>query len=656
MLSFMILKVFRNLAAVFLCLCMCAVQAAGAKRPAADESLLAAYDAYRAGDPIKFQKHARNLEGHVLTPWLDYWRLSMRLEDIPNRDVREFFATYPAHYVTERLRADWLRVLGKRSEWPEFDRQAALYAREDLEVSCYRWLSRLERGDDGALIDAMAMWLEPAELPDGCQRVALTLWARGRVSITDVWRRVRVLFENGQISAAKTALALLPKAEAPDERLLAEAARQPRRVFARAPSAREGRATREVDVLAGIRFARNEPSAAAAALAGPLAERFTEAELQYLWGIVAYEAAREHHDSALDWFARAGDLPLDDRQLAWKVRAALREGQWTVVRDSIDRMSSARAHESSWIYWYGRALAALGEETGSRAHFLRIAGHADFYGLLASEELGYTAMLPEATHVPTEPEVAAAAAEPGLARALELIRLGIRVEGVREWLFTIRSFDDVRLIAAAEVARRGGIYDRAIHTADRTSRVHNFALRYPLPYHDVFREYAGTHGVDEAWVLGLVRQESRFNVDARSSAGAAGLMQVMPHTARYVAAKIGLRNYRAKNVTDIPTNVTLGTGYLKVVMQQLGHPVLASAAYNAGPSRARRWRDDKPLEGAVYVESIPFPETRDYVKKVMSNAMFYAAVLDKKPVALKARLGVIAPPGAVEAVLEPELR
>jgi len=342
------------------------------------------------------------------------------------------------------------------------------------------------------------------------------------------------------------------------------------------------------------------------------------------------------------------------------VRVALREGQWTVVRDSIDRMSSARAHDSAWIYWYGRSLAALGEETGSRAHFLRIAGHTDFYGLLASEELGYIAMLPESSHVPSEPEVAAAAAEPGLARALELIRLGIRVEGVREWLFTIRSFDDVRLIAAAEVARRVGVYDRAIHTADRTSRVHNFALRYPLPYHDVFREYAGTHGVDEAWVLGLVRQESRFNVDARSSAGAAGLMQVMPHTARYVAAKIGLRNYRSKSVTDISTNVTLGTGYLKMVMQQLGHPVLASVAYNAGPSRARRWRDDKPLEGAVYVESIPFAETRDYVKKVMSNAMFYAAVLDKKAVPLKARLGVISPPGAVEAAIEaaiePDLR
>jgi soluble lytic murein transglycosylase len=175
----------------------------------------------------------------------------------------------------------------------------------------------------------------------------------------------------------------------------------------------------------------------------------------------------------------------------------------------------------------------------------------------------------------------------------------------------------------------------------------------------VFRGYAATHGVDEAWVLGLVRQESRFNTEARSSAGAAGLMQVMPGTARYVAGKMGLRNYR-RHMNEVETNVTLGTKYLKLVLEQLGHPVLASAAYNAGPSRARRWRDDKPLEGAVYIESIPFAETRDYVKKVMANAAYYSAVLEKKSVPLKSRLGVILPPGAAEppvpAVLDEEPR
>jgi soluble lytic murein transglycosylase len=644
----MISKVFRNLAAGLACFLAAAGAGAKNSKDSVDESLLGAYDAYRAGDPIKFARHAKKLEGHVLEPWLDYWRLSMRLEDAANREVREFLATHANLYVTERMRSDWLRVLGKRSEWPEFERQSARFMRDDLEVSCYRWIARLEHGDDSALADAMAMWLEPAELPEGCQRLSAILSTRGRLSVTDVWQRVRVLFEHGQITAAKTALALLPKSEAPDERMLAEAARQPKRFIERLPKVLDTRAAHEVAVLGAVRYARNDATAVAAALEGPLAERLSDTELKYLWSVVGYEGAREHHDEALNWFSRAGDAPLDDRHLAWKIRAALRGGQWPVVRESVDRMSLGAAHQPAWIYWYGRALASQGEEMGSRAYFLRIAGQTDFYGLLAAEELGYVLALPDITHVPSEEEVAAAAAEPGLQRALELIRLGIRVEGVREWLFTIRSFDDARLLAAAELAHRSAVYDRAIHTADRTSRLHNFTLRYPMPYQDVFRGYAASHGVDEAWVLGLVRQESRFNTDARSSAGAAGLMQVMPRTARYVAARIGLRNYRPKTVTEVETNVTLGTGYLRLVMEQLGHPVLASAAYNAGPARARRWRDDKPLEGAIYVESIPFPETRDYVRKVMANAVYYSAVLEKKPVPLKARLGVIQPPGALE--------
>jgi soluble lytic murein transglycosylase len=322
------------------------------------------------------------------------------------------------------------------------------------------------------------------------------------------------------------------------------------------------------------------------------------------------------------------------------------------VRDAIDLMSGEARQDPAWTYWYGRALAAQGEETGSRAYYLRIAGKPDFYGLLASEELGYVMTLPHVSYVPREEDVAAAGREPGLVRALELIRIGLRAEGVREWLFTLRGFDDAKLLAAAELARRAEVYDRAIQAADRTERVHNFSLRYPVPFRDVFREYAKTHQLDEAWVLGLVRQESRFVSDARSSAGAAGLMQLMPSTARYVAAKIGLRNYQHKRVIEVPTNISLGTSYLKMVLDQLGHPVLAAAAYNAGPNRARRWRDARPLEGAIYAETIPFSETRDYVKKVTANAMFYAALLGKPPMPVKERLGTVPAREAGEPVDE----
>lgn len=620
--------------------------------PADDAAVRAAYDAYQAGDALKYARLAKKLEGHVLTPWLDYWRIAMRLEDTPDKDVLAFLDQHSKTYVAEVLRGDWLKVLGGRADWTEFDRQLALYPRDDLEVRCYAALMSAQKenaaGQALNLADLDWMWLEPAELPAGCGKLVDRMLDDGKVTVSDVWRRVRLLFAKGQITAAKTALGYLDKPDSPDERLLVDAARQPKRVLERLPRNLEKRATREVVVLAVVRYSRNEPGAAAKVLEQKLAMQLPEADVRYLWGCIAYEAAREHVPEALKWYAKAGRL--DEDQLAWKVRAGLRAGDWDVVREAIDRMPAVMRHESNWTYWYGRALAAKGESVGSRAYYLRIAGQTDFYGLLAAEELGYVSTLPETLYVPTEADVQAASEDKSLARALELIRLGIRTEGVKEWLYSVRYFDDAKLLAASEFARRQEIWDRSIQAADRTVRSHNFALRYPMPYREVFTEYAKAYELDESWILGIVRQESRFITDARSAAGAAGLMQVMPRTARFIAHRMGMRNYQRKGVSDVGTNVTLGAGYLRLVLDQLGSEVLASAAYNAGPARARRWRDDtKPLEGAVYIETIPFPETRDYVKKVMANSVFYAALIKNQVQPLKPRLGSIAPKNGADS-------
>jgi soluble lytic murein transglycosylase len=622
---------------------------------AADDAITGAYDAWRAGDAMKLARHSKKLDGHLLAPWLEYWRLSLRLEDATAEDMRGFFEQHGQTYPGELLRLEWAKVLGKREAWKEFDREVALVPRPDLEFRCFALASRIERGNEAALKEADEIWLHPEELPPGCQRLADRLDRLGRLTITDVWQRVRILFENGHITAAKTALGYLPRAESPDERMLAEAARAPKRLLDRLPKDLARRSNREVVVLAAIRHARRDPEAVAAALDGRLGDLLPEREVKYLWARVAHEGARDHHEHTMRWYAKAGDARMDDNQLAWKVRAALRRGHWKTVRATIDRMSHAARQEPAWSYWYGRALAVAGDEAGARAYYLRISGQTEFYSQLASEELGYVPALPEVTYLPTDEEIERTAREPGLQRALELIRLGLRTEGVREWLFTLRGFDDTRLLAAAEVAHRAGIYDRAIQAADRTERLHNFALRYPLPYRDVFESYAKAQGLDEAWVYGLVRQESRFITHARSSAGAAGLMQIMPRTAKFIAAKIGLRNFKPASVTEVKTNVNLGTGYMKLVLDQLGHPVLASAAYNAGPGRARRWRDARPLEGAIYAETIPFSETRDYVKKVMANAVFYAALLGKPIVPIKARLGTIPAREAGESIEDEDL-
>ena len=615
--------------------------AAAPKQSPADDALLKSYDAYRAGDALKLARHAAVLNGHVLAPYVEYWRLQLRLEEAAAREVREYLQKYAGSYLADRLRADWLKELGKRAEWQSFDLELAPLVHEDIEIRCYAWSSRLARGDESAYGEARAMWLEPRALPEGCAELAAKMASEGRVAAPQVWQRVRLLLESGQLAAAKSALARLADGDMPEERLLSQAAASPQRVLSNPPKGLEKRATREMVLFAFVRLARTDPRPAAEVLRGPLGERLPEADRNYLWGRIAYEAARRHLREALAWYRLAGDADLSDEQLAWKARAALRGGDWQMVRDAIDPMSVLARQDPAWTYWYGRALGAQGQADGARAYFLRISGQPSFYSLLASEELGGGAAVPEPFHVPDEDEVAQAKRHAGLARALELYRLGLRNEATREWIFSIRSMDDRQLLAAAELARRAEVFDRAINTADKTARLHNYRVRFLAPFRDVFREHARAFELEEAWVLGLVRQESRFIVDAKSSAGARGLMQLMPATARWVARKIGM-SYSRERVAEVETNVTLGTRYLKYVLDDLGHPVLACAAYNAGPSRARRWRDARPLEGAVYAETIPFNETRDYVKKVMANTVFYSALLGGKVLPLKERLGVIA--------------
>ena len=286
---------------------------------------------------------------------------------------------------------------------------------------------------------------------------------------------------------------------------------------------------------------------------------------------------------------------------------------------------------------------ALGRDKEAEPLLKQLATSFGFYGQLAQEELGGIAPVPAAGFRPSAEDVRAMTQHAGLRRALELYRMNQRTEATWEWQWAIRGFDDRQLLAAAEVARRHQIYDRTIGTADRTVLLHDFALRYPAPYRDVLKPQAAQLALDEAWVYGLIRQESRFIAEARSHAGASGLMQLMPGTARWVAQKLRLKSWRWSQVTEVPTNLSLGTYYLKHVLDSQGGQLPASAAYNAGPTRARSWRPEAAMEGAIFAETIPFTETRIYVKNVMANSTYYSHTLYQQVQSLKKRLGVVGP-------------
>jgi len=659
-----------SLAAALMLAAAPAPQAAPARPPlpaanaAADELFLAAREAARRGDSARLAELAPRLAEHPLAAYVGFWGLQPRLKSLDpvlEAELKAYFSRYANTYPADRLRFEWLIALGKAGRLDALERELAplVWNTDDAQLRCYVQLAKLQRApaaERSALAhEARSMLANTsAAASEGCMALTEALLADGHIS---GWERVRALVEQNQYSAAKKLGASLKddKGRPVDTKQLALAIDQPVRWLA----THERRLTQVQHELAMVAIARlaRDNTDDAARLASALERHLSPEQRGIVWGRIGHMAAVKLLPQASEWYARGGDkvgvgpdAARIDEVLEWQVRAALRAGDWKQVRRTIERMPEALRRDPAWVYWLGRAYAAEGRQGEADQLWRSIAGQFNFYGKLAAEELGQPIVIPPRALAPSAEELAPMATNPGFARALKFYDLGMKIEGHREWNWQLRGMNDRQLLAAAEFARSRGVLDRMINTSDRTKTEFDFVQRFPSPHRAELSRRAQENGVDENWVYGLIRQESRFIQDARSSVGASGLMQLMPATAKWVARKLQVQDFSPGRVNELEMNLLLGTGYLRMVLDSLdSQPVLATAAYNAGPGRARTWRAslNRPVEGAIFAETIPFNETRDYVKKVMSNAVYYAALSDNKAQSLKARLGTIAPRTAV---------
>ncbi len=605
---------------------------------------------------------------HPLASWIDYWELNNRLAAAHQGELDAFYARWPGTYVEDRLRNDWLLELGRRRDWANFAREYPRFRmNDDREVTCYALLVEHLNASGKAAADfkarAFDAWVAQRDLDDGCNLMATTLHEAKVFGNDDAWRRARLAAEAGRLRVVRAAAALAAPAL---QAQTVNAAEKPA-LYLHAGATTGTRAQAELTTIALIRMAANEPDVAADQLAQTWQQRLPRDLSAWAWAQVGRSAAQrlsarahEHFRTAWAEAERAGSAPQwSDETYAWSLRAALRLAQgaerWSAVQRAIDHMRESEQRDPAWRYWGARAQresaapGAAGDRvrTQALATLRELAGQLHFYGKLASEDLGQPWVVPPRPLPLSAEEKAAAREHPGLARALRLIALGLRSEGVREWNFSLRGMTDRRLLAAADLACEREVWDRCINTSDRTRNEVDLEQRFPTPFRDDVLREAQAIGLDPAYVYGLIRQESRFILDARSSVGASGLMQVMPATARWTAKKIGLP-FTQDMITDRATNLKIGTAYLKLVLDDFdGSQALAAAAYNAGPSRPRRWREGATLEPAIWAENIPFAETRDYVKKVLSNATVYAWLLSGKRQALPAPAE--APPAAEAA-------
>jgi len=632
----------------------------------ADAVFLDMAQAYKQRDRRQLAALLPQTRGHLLEPWAAYWALSARLDEASATDVQDFLSRYSGTYQEDRLRAEWLLQLGRNRDWSAFNREYPRYRMgDDRSVRCYALLAEhLATGLDNTA-QVKETWLPVKEADEGCAAAAEQLVKDHTTSALIVWQRARMGMENDRLKVVTQAVGIVSPASV---KAVNAVYLHPTQFLGDKLTALQSK-TRELVVLALIRQAYLDPAGAAKELDKlRWKTQLTQEERSWVWGVIGKRAAQKLLPEAADYFARAQNAYLPEEHLAWQVRAALRAGRWSQVLSTIGAMGESQRNDPTWVYWRARAMLLQPSSEGLRTQALQllesIASVRGFYEQLALEELGQRVTVPPKPLAPNAAEKEAAAANPGLQRALAAIRIGLRAEGVREWNYTTNlhvkgGMDDRALLAAADLACQNEVWDRCINTSERTKSFVDMEQRYPMPFKAAVVERCTQIGLDPAYVYGLIRQESRFIMDARSGVGASGLMQVMPATAKWTAKKIGLVGFQPHQITDRDTNIAIGTGYLKLVLDSFdGSMALTAAAYNAGPGRSRLWRGqsgDPVLEAAIWAENIPFNETRDYVKKVLANTTGYAALITGQPQSLKARLGQVGPRNAPLSNADEEL-
>ncbi|MBK0394727.1 lytic transglycosylase domain-containing protein [Ramlibacter algicola] len=641
-----------------LILAVLAGSASAQPQPRGDDTLLDMAQAFRRNDKARLAQLLPAARGHALEPWAAYWELRARLDTATPQEVQEFLARYAGTYQEDRLRNDWLLLLGQRRDFTTFEAEYPRFRmNDDPQVRCYALLVQsIARPDTtpAAAEEVRKLWLGLRELDDGCTLAASRLLTeRGKLTPADAWRKARLATEFNRPKVAAAAVEMIAPEALPQ---LSELHASPSK-FLTGKHVAVRKLRRELITLALVRLAGSDADNAAQLLDRKWSSQLSDEERNWIWGVLGRQAAQKLDPVALQYYAKVTrDTDLTDTMLEWKVRAALRGSdgapQWPLVLSTIDAMGEHLRADPAWRYWRARALLASGTEA-HRAEATRLlealASPRGFYEQLASEELGQRIAPPPRPAPLTAEEKEAVRLNPSLNRGLYAISIGLRNEGVREWNYGTNlaqpgGLPERQLLAAAQFACDREVWDRCINTSERTRNEFDLEQRYPMPFRDTVIRRAAEVSLDPAYVYGLIRQESRFVMDARSSVGASGLMQVMPATARWTAKKIGIAGFTPDQLHDRDMNIAIGTGYLKLVLDDFaGSMPMAAAAYNAGPSRPRNWRNGPVLDAAIWAENVPFTETRDYVKKVLANTTMYAAILTGQPQSIKARLGLVGP-------------
>ncbi|MEM9208034.1 MAG: transglycosylase SLT domain-containing protein [Pseudomonadota bacterium] len=613
----------------------------------------AVYPSTERGEWAAVEAHASLLKDYVL--WPDLRAAYLRVHGDREAEITEFLSRYGTLKPAREIRYRYALRLARQNRHADFLAVYDAYYAElgEPALDCRAALAELAVGRrQSATEKARKLWLVGRSQNKACD--PLFTWMRNAGVLDEALEKARYKLA---VDSREFLLARYLARSIDDETLL-----EANRWLRARGNAEQFLQTADVSLAASAyndqlayaarRLATSSPERAYAEWARLRRDRDFEDELEL--GVarqIALWAARRNRDDAVALIARLSPEAVDDEVRRWRIRGALRNGNWQLVRHTIDDLTPDERNRAEWRYWKALAMQRIDEPADGMLLLSGLARERGYYGFLAADFLGTDYALDPIPVTPDEGAIARLASDPALIRARELFMTGLDGRARSEWDEAVRRTDADTRAQAAILADRWNWHSRAIAAAAAVGQYDDLDLRYPLPHRQDFHDAATEAGINESWTYGIARNESSFMRDIRSSAGAIGLMQLMPATGRQTAREIRLPYRGLKTLTDPRSNIKLGATYLGKMHERFGgNPAVATAAYNAGPLRVSRWLPQaSEVDARVWVETIPFNETRSYVRRVLAADIIFAWRLTGRAPRLSDRLPAVVPADAGRA-------
>lgn len=617
---------------------------------AAEEQFNDALLAANSGNMVLLQQYQSTMQDDALGYYPEYWLLNTNLASQPTSAITSFAQRYPQSAMAEKLSADYVEEKVKQADFSSAQPVLQYISNPDQAETCAMAQVRASSGDPLVFAEYKDVWLTTGSQPESCTGLARMMLSSPIMTKEDREQRLWVLLRSGQSGQAVATAQGLGLNLSLSQLNTIQA--NPLNYLWSAPK------TSDTDyaylIYAIGRLADSDLNSALSSLkrtadgTPPIIQKALYRTVGYVGGTTVMK--NNFNREVLTSFDNSYGMPFSYEEAEIYARQAIRFGAWDSLIQAIDSMPPDKRQEDRWQYWLARAYEQRNDASAkatARAIYTKLAQGDDYHNLLAKDRLGYNYNSFPVNEEPTSSDLQRLNQDKNFKRAFTLKSINAPATYTnREWNWAVRQaylkHDDGLILAAAKRATEMGWYDRAIYAADRTTNKHNYTYRFATPYRNYVVSHSQNAGVDPAWAYGLMRQESRFNIGARSNVGAGGLMQVMPNTAKLIARQMG-ETYNPAALSDMNTNIRYGTYYLSMIQNQLsGSSVLATAGYNAGPNRARRWQSEyQSIAADQYTESIPLTETRDYVKHVMTNATHYGLLLGQGGQSITKRMQII---------------